>query len=158
MAVTPQTHWLYTAIVDVGEREDWGHTPQGQRFVVPILGGTFSGPFAQGVAGGLASDVPSPIQGIVLPGGADRQLLRPDGIKQLDALYEIKTDAGEVITVHNHVTIDESVTPERYARSHIVLTAPSGRLAWLNNRVFVGSLRPLMPARKAVEIGVYLVA
>ena len=89
-------------------------------------------------------------------GGADRQTLRPDGIKELDALYEMRTHDGAVITVHNQVLIDESVQPERYARSCIRVTAPQGPHAWLNRRLFVGTLQPLRPERQAVLIRGYM--
>ncbi|MFQ1700238.1 DUF3237 family protein [Loktanella agnita] len=34
--------------------------------------------------------------GTVLAGGANRQVLRPDGIKELDALYEMQTKDGTI--------------------------------------------------------------
>lgn len=137
----PGVEWVYEADVDIGERQDLGPAPQGQRFIVPILGGRFNG-----VRG---------LQGRVLPGGADRQLLRPDGVKELDALYELQTDDGAVITVRNRVLIDDSRTPQRYARSVVRLTAPQGPHDWLNRRVFVGTLQSLRPARAAVRIRVF---
>ena len=67
--------WVYTAWVDIGPRRALGAVAAGStRFLVDILGGHFEGP-------GL--------RGRVLPGGADRQLLRPDGVRELDALYEM---------------------------------------------------------------------
>ncbi|MDP3519197.1 MAG: DUF3237 domain-containing protein [Hydrogenophaga sp.] len=137
---TPEVRFAYEALVDIGERQSLGHGPLGERFIVRILGGHFEGPR---------------LRGTVLPGGADRQLLRPDGIKQLDALYEMLTDDGAVITVRNRVLIDEADTPERYARSVLQLTAPAGTHNWLNRRVFVGTLHSLRPARAAVCIRVY---
>jgi hypothetical protein len=38
----------------------------------------------------------------------------------------MQTDDGTVITVHNRVVIDDSVKPERYARSVVQLRAPAG--------------------------------
>ena len=93
----------------------------------------------------------------MLPGGADRQLLRPDGVKQLHAVYEMQTDDGHVLTVHNQVVIDEAAPDGRYARSTVRVTAPAGPHEWLNRRVFVGTLQGLMPERQAVRIGVFLV-
>jgi hypothetical protein len=46
--------------------------------------------------------------GTVLAGGADRQLVRADGVKELSALYEMQAHDGAIITIHNWVTIDES--------------------------------------------------
>jgi Protein of unknown function (DUF3237) len=83
----------------------------------------------------------------VLAGGADRQIQRVDGVLELDALYEMRTDDGVLLAVRNRVVID-TVNP--YARSHVAITAPTGRYDWLNRRIFVGTLEPLMPKRQAV--------
>ena len=91
-----QGRLVWHAVVDVAERESWGMGPRGERWCVPILGGQFWG------AGGFES-----FHGVVCAGGADRQTRRPDGIKELDALYEMRTHDGAVITVHNQVLIDE---------------------------------------------------
>jgi len=142
LLTAPTLQWAYTAVVEIGERRELGWSPLGQRFMIDIVGGRFEGP-------GL--------QGRVLPGGADRQLLRADGVKELDALYEMQADDGAVITVRNRVLIDDAAPGGRYLRSVVRLTAPDGPHAWLNRRVFVGTLTPLPPERKAVEIAVYLV-
>ena len=139
----PEARLAWEAQVDIGERQSLGQGPRGERFIVPILGGRFEGPR---------------LRGTVLPGGADRQLLRADGVKELDALYELQTDDGAVITVRNRVLIDENATPGRYARSVLQLSAPAGPHDWLNRRVFVGTLHSLRPARAAVCIRVYELA
>ncbi|MEZ5645522.1 MAG: DUF3237 domain-containing protein [Burkholderiaceae bacterium] len=139
----PEVRFAYEAQVDIGERQDLGHAPLGERFLVPILGGTFEGP-------GL--------RGTVLPGGADRQLLRSDGVKELDALYEMRTHDGVVITVRNRVLIDDTARAGRYARSVLRLTVAAGPYDWLNRRVFVGTLHSLRPARSAVCVRVYELA
>ncbi len=41
-------------------------------------------------------------------------------------------------------------------RQLVRLTAPDGPHAWLNRRIFVGTLTPLPAERRAVRIGVYL--
>jgi len=142
----PTLTWVYTAEVDVGPIRDLGTARGGQRFIVDIVGGHFEGPL---------------LRGKVLPGGADRQWLRADGIKELDALYEMQCDDGAVLTVHNRVCIDnaanEGRAEGRYARSVVEVSAPDGAHAWLNRRVFVGTLEPLMPARQAVRIRVFQV-
>ena len=84
-----------------------------------------------------------------------RRLLRADGVKELRATYELETDDGAVLSIDNQVVIDESRQPERYALSHVLVTAPAGPHAWLSRRVLVGTLNPLMPARAAVMIRVY---
>ena len=136
----PAAGLAWVAEVQIGPRTPLGASALGERFIVPILGGRFDGPR---------------LRGTVLPGGADRQLLRPDGVKELDALYEMQTDDGSVITVRNRVLIDEQAAPARYARSVLQLRAPAGRHEWLNRRIFVGTLQSLQPARAAVRITVY---
>jgi len=112
--------------------------------MIPILGGRFEGQ-VEGV----------PLQGHVLAGGADRQLLRPDGIKELDALYEMQTHDGAVLTIHNRVLIDDAAQPQRYVMSHVRVTAPQGPYEVLNRRVFVGTLHPLPAEQHAVLIRVW---
>jgi hypothetical protein len=140
MNLTPQCELIYEAIADIADVQSLGQSDLGQRYIVNILGGEFHGP---------------QMKGVILPGGADRQLVRPDGIKELDALYEMQTDDGVILTVHNQVIIDMPQTEQRYARSVVRFRAPSGRYEWLNRRVFVGSLESLKPARNAVKICVF---
>src|SRR5687767_5069073 len=61
-----------------------GDVAQGRRRIVPITGGTFEGPG---------------IRGKILPGGADWQIIRPDGFTELDTRYTIETDKGQIIYV-----------------------------------------------------------
>lgn len=142
---TVRARHVWTAVVDIAEREPLGIGPRGERWIVPILGGAFRG------AAGFES-----LHGSVRPGGADRQTLRPDGIRELEAIYEMQTHDGAVLSVLNQVVIDDTVTPQRYAMSCIRVTAPQGPHAWLNRRLFVGTLQPLRPARDAVMIRGYL--
>lgn len=141
----PQARLVWTAIVDVEDRRDLGRAPHGQRFIVPISGGRFYG----------GPDFPD-LSGEVLPGGADRQVLRDDGVKELSALYEMRTESGAEITVLNQVIVDESRKPDRYAMSVIRATAPDGEFAWLNRRMIVGTLQSARPARQAVIIRAWL--
>lgn len=143
--LAPSARLVWTAAVDVAAREDLGDGGYGERFIVPITGGEFWG--------GPGFDT---LRGQVRAGGADRQWLRPDGVKELHAVYEMQTDDGLVLGIDNRVIVDESVQPERYAMSHVVVTAPAGRLAWLNRRRFVGTLQTLRPQRQAVLVRVFL--
>jgi hypothetical protein len=114
-----------------------GDVPEGKRRVVPIAGGTFSGP---GLRGNL------------MPGGADWQYLRPDGVMIVEAQYLLQTDDGIVIQVNNRgmrhgpaevmrrLGAGESVDPaEYYFRATPRLSAPAGRYDWLNRRIFLCS-------------------
>jgi hypothetical protein len=90
----PTARLLWQAAVEIGDRQTLGASPPGERFLVPIVGGSF-----WGGPGRMKR-----CRARVLPGGADRQLLRPDGMKELDALYELQVDDGTVLTVRNRVT------------------------------------------------------
>lgn len=136
----PGCKLAYEAVVEIGERLDLGASPLGERFLVPILGGHFEG---------------ERLRGRVLPGGADRQWLRPDGVKELDALYEMQTDDGCIITVRNRVLVDAHAPDGRYARSVVRLQASHPRYDWLGRRVWVGTLESLRPERAAVRIRVF---
>ena len=114
-----------------------GEVPEGTRRVVPVLGGTFAGPR---------------MRGTLLPGGADWQYLRADGVMMVEAQYLLRTDDGVIIQVNNrgmrHGPADvirrlgagESVDPaEYYFRAAPRLSAPAGRYDWLNRRLFLCS-------------------
>jgi hypothetical protein len=136
----PRCELVYEAIVHIGAMESLGESPLGERRIIPITGGSFQG---------------KKLRGTVVAGGADRQLIRRDGVKELDALYEMRTHDGVVITVRNRVLIDHPDGGERYAYSRVELTAPLGAYEWLNKRVFVGTLHGLMPQQQAVCVKVY---
>lgn len=135
----PQTEFVYEAIVEIEPTIDLGIGPLGQRRMVPITGGTFEGPH---------------IKGRVMPGGADRQLLRADGFLLLDALYELETDDSAIITVRNKVTIPPQSAGRR-PLSALEITAPTGPYNWLNQSIYVGTLNTLRPERQAVVIRVF---
>ena len=76
--------YLCDLAVDVGDIVTMGAGPLGERRIVAILGGTFDGP---------------QMRGIVLPGGNDWQLVRSDGVLDIDARYALRTEAGDTIRV-----------------------------------------------------------
>ncbi|PTX04968.1 DUF3237 domain-containing protein [Pararhodobacter aggregans] len=145
-APVPQTRLLWEALVDLQDRTDLGIGPLGPRGIIPITGGRFRG------APGFEA-----LSGTVLPGGADRQQVRPDGARELDALYEMQVADGAILTIRNRVIIDESVAGPRYAIGRVQVIAPEGRWGWLNRRVFVGTMASARPERAAVVIRVWLV-
>jgi hypothetical protein len=63
-----------------------GQVPAGLRRIIDIIGGTFEGPR---------------LEGEVLPGGADWQLIADDGFTDVDARYTLRTDDGHLIYVTN---------------------------------------------------------
>ncbi|MHB2167607.1 DUF3237 domain-containing protein [Alsobacter sp. R-9] len=131
---------LWHAVAEIEPRQDLGEGPFGHRFIVPIRGGEVVG------APGLEM-----LSGEIVPGGADRQLLRADGVKQLEAIYEIRTRDGIVLNICNRVLIEEGRDP-RYAMSRIEVTAPAGPLDWLNRRLILGTLQSARPRREGVII------
>jgi hypothetical protein len=84
--IAPELRFVFQAEVEVGAPLDLGQTQAGHRRVVPIAGGLISGPR---------------LQGRILAGGADWQILRPDGTADLDARYTIQTGDGALIYVMN---------------------------------------------------------
>jgi hypothetical protein len=115
-----QTEFVYEAIVEIGAGVEVGQAPQGNRRYIPITGGTFEG---------------SGLKGIVLPGGADWQTERPDGVLLVDALYSMQCDDGTVIIVHNSGTITGN-----YARTTTRFDVKEGPYDWLNKYQFAGSV------------------
>lgn len=138
----PKTEFVYEAIVDIAPTLQLGASPYGDRRMVPITGGTFEGP-------GL--------RGRVLAGGADRQLVRRDGSVNLDAIYELQTDDGVVISVRNRVLSRQPKDQPAYRFSTLDITVAEGKYGWLNDYVYVGTLNSLRPKREAVVIRVYKV-
>jgi hypothetical protein len=82
----PQLQFAFEARVSVDPAFDLGDIAKGRRRIVPITGGEFSGP---------------QIHGTVLPGGADWQIIRSDGVAELEARYTLRTDDGALIAVRN---------------------------------------------------------
>ncbi|MER5639950.1 DUF3237 domain-containing protein [Kitasatospora sp. NPDC002227] len=70
---------LATFEVAVAAPRDLGASPLGHRRVVDILGGSFTGPR---------------LSGEILPGGADWQLLHPDGSATVDTRSTLRTHDG----------------------------------------------------------------
>jgi hypothetical protein len=141
----PQVGLVWTAIVEVGDPVNLGPARGGQRFIVPITGGRFY----EGTEG-------EGLSGTVLAGGADRQFLRADGVKELEAVYEMKTGDGAVITIENRVVVDTTREPDRYAMSTITAKVGDGPFGWLNRRVLVGTLQSARPDRNAVIIRAWI--
>ncbi len=114
-----------------------GESAWGLRRVVPITGGTLKGPR---------------LSGRVLPGGADWQVVRPDGVLDVDAKYTLLTDDGVTIMVTNKgmrhgpkdvidkLTRGEDVDSSQYyfRTSAQFEVASDSAYAWLTRAVFVG--------------------
>jgi hypothetical protein len=61
-----------------------GKTPYGERRVINIVGGTISGPR---------------LRGKILPGGADWQIIRADGVADIFAKYTFQIEGGGLVLV-----------------------------------------------------------
>ena len=123
----------------VGEPIELGSIASGRRRMVPIIGGTFEG------RGDLL------IRGRVCPGGADWQVIQPDGLTEADARYILETDRGQRIIVRNrglrHAPVDvmlrllagEPVDPALvYFRSAPVFETAAPELQRLVRAIFIG--------------------
>jgi len=120
---------IWDAKVKIANAIILGESKRGTRRVIPITGGTFSGP---------------KIKGEVLPGGEDWQLVREDGDTELNARYLMKTSDGFVIQVINQVLIHMPTTGENrtpYIKSVIDLEVPNNSpYDYLNHAIFIGTL------------------
>ncbi|WP_127533351.1 DUF3237 domain-containing protein [Paenibacillus kobensis] len=128
--------FAFEAITEVGPIQEVGATPGGVRRMIPILGGRISGPR---------------VEGIILPGGADWQLIRNDGVAEIEARFTIKTTDGTMIYVINKgyrhapkevmakLAAGEAVSPDDYYfRTAPFFEVEDGRYGWLNRTLMIG--------------------
>jgi hypothetical protein len=113
-----------------------GETAHGTRRVVPIKGGTFKGP---------------KMKGEIINGGADWQVVRADGVTEVEAHYDLRTDDSTIIYIKNvglrvatpevaaRIAKGEKVSPtEYYFRAVPKFEAPkNSKYDWLNNAIFI---------------------
>lgn len=137
----PPLAWLMTAEVAVGPRRSLGSWQSGERFMVGIVGGQVRG---------------DGFTGRVLAGGADRQWLRPDGAKELEAQYELELADGTILSVHNRALLADGRQPARRTPCAARITAPAGHWDWLNRHLLVGDVTSFRPRIDAVEVRFFL--
>jgi hypothetical protein len=140
----PTTEFVFEIRAELAPTEVLGDTKDGMRQVIPITGGTVTGP-------GFTAEI--------VPGGADYQLVRPDGVRELEAVYMIRTDDGALINVVNDgIIVDPQVNNgEAYIMTTPRFTAPLGKYDWLNKTVFVSRITGGSDSPRAVHISVYRV-
>ena len=141
---------LFKAEITLAPAQELGEAPHGRRRIIPITGGRVSG---------------ERLSGRVLPGGADWQVVRADGVAELDARYTIETGDGALVYVSNRgvrhgppevirrLAAGEAVDPALYyMRTTPWFETGDARYAWLNRIVCVatGARRPA-----AVELEVF---
>lgn len=128
---------LLKAEIALAPAQELGDTPLGRRRIIPIVGGRFEG---------------ERLSGKVLPGGADWQVIRPDGVAQLEARYTLETADGALIYVRNdgyrhgpadvigRLAAGEAVDPALYyMRATPRFETGDRRYDWLNRIVCVAT-------------------
>jgi len=141
---------LFKADIELAPAQELGAGPLGRRRIIAITGGRFVG---------------ERLSGRVLPGGADWQVIRADGVTELDARYTLETGDGTLIYVRNRgfrygpaevlkrLAAGENIDPAQYyMRTTPLFETGDKRYAWLNRMVCVasGARRP-----EAVELEVF---
>ena len=132
----PTLEPVLTVAAKLGLLEDHGATRAGHRRIVPVTGGRVSGLF----------------EAQILPGGADWQLVRPDGTVEIDTRYSARTADGEYVhfrtsgvrsgppAVLAALLRGEPVDPSRYYfRLAVHLETAAPRLAVLEHSLFIAS-------------------
>ena len=132
-----QTEYAFTARVAVAAPLVVGNGPEGLRRFVAIEGGTVSGPL---------------LNGKVLAGSGDWQVVRADGVLNVEARYTLETSEGVRIACTNrgirHAPPDimgklmrgEPVAVDSYYfRTTAQFEAPIGSpYEWMNHAMFAG--------------------
>jgi hypothetical protein len=119
-----------------------GDTATGQIRAIPITGGEIVG---EGIAGR------------VIPGGADWQHTRPDGVTEIEATYAIELADGTLVRVVNRGLIVRAVEAGApgYFRTAVEFTAPKGPWQWLNESIFLCSAGGAEGRPGTVQVDVY---
>jgi Protein of unknown function (DUF3237) len=131
----PKLDFIFAANVTVDVPLDLGDIGKGGRRIVAITGGDFHGP---------------QLRGTVVPGGADWQVLRTDGVAELEARYTLRTDDGALIYVRNlalrhgppdviaALAAGQPADPARYYfRGATFFETGDARYGWLTRTVVV---------------------
>lgn len=126
---------LFGARIALGPAQELGEGPRGRRRIIPITGGSFEG---------------ERLSGRVLAGGADWQLIRRDGVAELEARYTLETADGALVYVQNcgyrhgprevleRLAAGEEVAPSSYyMRTTPRFETGAIRYHWLNGTVCV---------------------
>ncbi len=128
---------LLRAEITLAPPQELGDAPLGRRRIIPITGGTFRG---------------ERLAGRVLPGGADWQVIRHDGVAELDARYTLETEDKALIYVRNfgyrhgpadvirRLAAGEPVDPSLYyMRTTPRFETGAERYRWLNRLICVAT-------------------
>jgi hypothetical protein len=133
----PRLTLVYRLEATLGQPLDLGERPQGIRRIVPLTGGTFTGP---------------ELRGRLLAGAsADWQTVLADGTALGDIRYTLQTDGGELLYVQSRsvrhgspevlarLAAGADVDASEYTfRTSTQIETAAARLDWLNKGVFIG--------------------
>jgi Protein of unknown function (DUF3237) len=137
----PQAELVFSIEAHCSTPEPLGARGGARMMMIPITGGTVSGP---------------KLNGEIIPGGADWAVVYPSHA-QVEARYAIRAEDGTVIQVFNAGAVPIGEQGERPA---LPLTtprfiAPEGPHGWLNLGVFVATLDANPANMGVVRIGVF---
>ena len=131
----PRLEFVFEVVATLEKPIIFGQTGTGERRIIGITGGTVKGPA---------------LNGVVLPGGADWQIVRDDGVSEIHARYSIKADDGALIYIDapgireaspaliKRLNAGETVDPSAYYfRTTPRLETASEKYAWMGRRLFV---------------------
>jgi len=132
----PRLTKIYRLEATLGQAWEVGDVAPGRRRIVPLTGGTFTGP---------------ELNGKLLPGAsADWQIVMADGTALGDIRYTLQTDRGDLLYVQSrgvrHGSADvlarlgrgEDVDASEYTfRTSTQIEAAAADLDWLNKGVFI---------------------
>lgn len=132
----PRLTQVYRLEATLAQPLDLGETAQGRRRIVPLTGGTFTGP---------------ELNGKLLPGAsADWQIVLPDGTALGDIRYTLETDGSDLLYVQSrsvrHGSAEvlsrlgrgEDVDASEYTfRTSTQIETAAPHLDWLNKGVFI---------------------
>lgn len=148
---TPKLSHVCSLVVELDPIKQMGAGRAGERRIIPIVGGTVTGP---------------ELSGRIINLGADWQTIFANGVAELDTRYAMETDDGALIEIINYgyrhgpkdvidaIARGEDVDPNSYyMRTQARLETGDPRYDWVNKTLFVGT-----GERKANKVHVDLYA
>jgi hypothetical protein len=130
-----ETRPLCTVNVQLADPRVIQNGPYGERRIIDVRGGNVTG---------------ERLSGELLPGGADFQLVRPDGVAEIDVRATLRTADGDLVhftgkglrhgpeAVLRRIAAGEQVDPaEYYFRESLFFEAGAPDMRWLNHIVTI---------------------
>lgn len=140
-AYNPRAEFAFSIFATIDGALPVGDTATGQVRAVPITGGEVVG---------------RDIAGRVIPGGADWQRTRSDGVTEIEATYAIEMSDKTVVKVVNRgIIVPPAGNAPSYFRTAVEFTAPQGPWQWLNEAVFLCSAGSAEGRQGTVQVDVY---